>query len=148
MYDEYNSSKPPVLFWIISVIALLWNLMGCFQWFVEYNFWKNPASRDVLPEAMRGLYDQTPAWTYVVFALAVITGALGCIGLLMKKSWASTLFLISLIAVIIQQVYYLVTTDTLEKLGPTTLIMPAMVILFAAFLLYYSKKSTAQGILT
>ncbi len=85
MYGEDNPAKPPVLFWIISVIALLWNLMGCFQWFVEYNFWKNPASRDVLPEAMRGLYDQTPAWTYVVFALAVITGVLGCIGLLMES---------------------------------------------------------------
>ena len=136
-----------MLFWIISVIALLWNLMGCFQWFAQYNMWKNPASRENLPEAMQGIFDQQPEWTYAVFAIAVITGTLGCIGLLMRKSWASTLFLISLITVVFLQLYYLTTTDALEKLGPSSLFMPSMVILFAVFLLYYSKKSTAQGIL-
>ena len=145
MSYEHNPSKPPVAFWVISVIGLLWNLMGCFQWFTEYNFWKNPETRDILPEAMRGLYDQTPAWTYIIFAIAVIAGTLGCIGLLMRKSWATTLFMISLIAVIIQQVYYLISTDTLERLGPTALIMPLVITLFAGFLLYYSKKSTAMN---
>jgi len=145
MNNEY--SKPPILFWVISVIGLLWNLMGCYNWFLEYNYWKNPIAREALPETMRGLYDQVPEWTYVIFAIAVITGTLGCIGLLMRKSWATTVFMISLFVIIFQQVYYLVTTDSIEKLGPISFMMPVVITLFAAFLWYYSKKSAAKGIL-
>ncbi len=140
-----STNKAPTIFWIVSTVALLWNLMGCFQFFAEYSFWKNPESRDVLPEAMRGLYELMPPWLYIVFALAVLSGVLGCIGLLMRKSWCIALFYISLIAVLVQNVYLYLMTDIMKALGPSTYIMPSVVILFAIFLLYYSKSAKSKG---
>lgn len=143
-----NQKNVPTSFWIISGLALLWNLMGCAIWFMEYNYWKNPEARLELPENMQGLYDSNPGWLYVVFGIAVVTGVLGCIGLLMKKSWATTAFIISLVAILIQDAYSFFATDLIEKLGLGAIGMPLVVILIAVFLIYYSKKNTATGLLT
>lgn len=140
--------KVPTSFWIISGLALLWNLMGCAIWFMEYNYWKNPEARLDLPERMQGLYDGNPGWLYVVFGIAVVTGVLGCVGLLMKKSWASTVFIISLIAILVQDAYSFFATDLIETLGIEAIGMPIVVILIAVFLIYFSRKNTANGILT
>ena len=140
-----DSAARPTTYWVIAVIGLIWNLFGCFQFFTEYNFWKNPESREILPEAMRGLYDQTPGWLYVIFAIAVAAGTIGCIGLLMKKSWAVHAFLLSLITVIIQMGYSLFGAGMFEALGATSIIMPLIVILVAGFLWNYAKSSHAKG---
>ncbi len=145
-----NSTKAPTSFWVISVIALLWNLMGCWAWFGEYNYYTNPASRSSLPEAMQPIYDTQPMWLYIVFAIAVITGLIGCIGLLLRKSWCEPIFLISLITVIILHGFnfFIADYDYVEVLGASSVVMPILVVLFAAFLLYYAKKNKALGILS
>ena len=143
-----NSIKVPISFWIISGIALLWNAMGCYQWFVEYGFYTNPESRITIEEAVRPMYDSQPIWLYVVFAIAVLAGLIGSIGLLLRKSWSDPVFLISLISVIILHGYTIIATDHIQQLGTDALVIPILVILLAAFLLYYAKKNKALGILT
>ena len=145
-----HSTKAPVSFWIISVVALLWNLMGTAAWFMEYNYYTNPASRSGLSEAMQPIYDTQPIWLYVVFAVAVLTGLIGCIGLLLRKSWCDPVFLISLIAVITLHGFnfFLAEFDYIKELGISAAVMPILVVLFAVFLVYYAKKNKALGILT
>jgi len=140
-----NRTAVPTLFWIISGLGLLWNLMGCFTWFTEYSYWTKPETRSALDPAFDALYEATPAWLYIIFAIAVITGTLGCIGLLMRKRWASTMFLVSLVAVIIQFGYNLFGTELLSALGNSAAIMPIVVVLVAALLYFYSKRSYARS---
>ena len=140
------SIKPHFSFWIIAVIALLWNAMGCFQWFIEYGYYTNPASREALPEAMQPLYDDQSIGIYVVFTIAVVTGLVGCIGLLLRKSWSESLFLVSLVSVII--LHGITLMSYVRELGAGAMVMPILVVLFSAFLLYYAKKNKALGILT
>ena len=45
------------------------------------------------------------AWVTGAFAIAVFGGTLGCIGLLMLKSWSKLLLLISLLGVLAQDVW-------------------------------------------
>ena len=89
-------------------------------------------------------------WLYVVFGIAVLTGLIGCIGLLLRKSWCDPVFLISLIAVFVLHGFnfFLADYDYVEVLGMSSVVMPILVTLFAAFLLYYAKKSKAHGILS
>ncbi len=149
MNNETNKSHWS--FWIIGVVALIWNLFGCFQFFVEYNFWKNPEARSALgemEEVYSLIYDATPGWLYVVFAIAVVAGAIASIGLLMRKGWAVTLFALSLIAIVIQMGYNLLGTDYVERLGASSVIMPLVVIALALFLWYYAKNARTQGRIT
>ena len=142
-----NSIKAPASFWIISVVALLWNLMGCGSFYLNYQYYTNPATR---PEAYQAIFENQPMWLYVVFAIAVLTGLIGCIGLLLRKSWCDPVFLFSLVAVIVLHGFNFFVADYnyMEILGTSSIVMPILVVSFSAFLVYYAKKNKALGILT
>ena len=148
---ENHSNRIPKSYWIISVIATIWNAMGFYTFFTEYNLWKNPEARESFGElaAQYGpIYDATPGWIYVVFAVAVATGLLGSIGLLLKKKWSILFFLISLIAVLIQFSHNVLATNLIEVMGASAVVMPLVVIAIAAYLFYYARRNAGKGILT
>ena len=138
-----EQTKPTTSFWVISTLALLWNIFGVMSFFMQVFI--SPEALDALPKAERALYDSSPAWLNVAFAIAVFGGALGCMGLLMKKGLSIPLFVVSLIAAIIQMVYSLFMTKALEVYGAAASIMPLVVISVSAFLVWYSKNSKAKG---
>ena len=61
-----------------------------------------PADIAVLPAIQQDMMNQMTARTWVAFAVATVSGLLGAIALLAKRSAATWLFVISLIAILIQ----------------------------------------------
>ncbi|VAW11040.1 hypothetical protein MNBD_BACTEROID03-2112 [hydrothermal vent metagenome] len=92
--------KPPIWFWIVSVLALLWNLLGVMAYLAQVNMTDETLA--ALPEAERALYENQPIWATMAFAIAVWGGALGSLALLLRKRWARAVLLISLIGIIVQ----------------------------------------------
>ncbi len=140
-----NTASVSKGYWVVTVIGVLWNLMGVFQFFLEFNYWRNPESRASLDQDLAPFYDSTPAWLYVVFGIAVATGLLGCLGLIVRKSWAVPVFLCSLVAVILQMAHNLLGTKLISVLGPGAAVMPIVVMLIALGLYLYSKKAANMG---
>ncbi len=137
-----NSTKPTTTFWIIGVLALLWNSMGVMAYLEQaYMTAEDLASR---PEAEQVFFNEMPAWVTAVFAIAVFSGVLGCILLLLRKKWATILFLISLIAVIAQFIRNVFMQTDMEVSG-VNMIWSVLVIVIAIFLVWYSNKSTSKG---
>jgi len=88
-------------FWAIGAVALIWNVMGVINFFVQMN-------ADALasfPESHRAIVEGRPAWATGAFAIAVFGGALGCLLLLLRKSAAYYLFIASLLGVIVQLIH-------------------------------------------
>ena len=57
-----------------------------------------------------------PAWVTGAFAIAVFGGALGCLALLMLKRWSTWLLLISLLAVLAQDLWaYVLRTGAARR---------------------------------
>ncbi|RIA09647.1 hypothetical protein OE09_1491 [Flavobacteriaceae bacterium MAR_2010_72] len=138
-----SSSKPPIWYWIVSVIALIWNGMGVMQYLGQaYN---TDAFREQYTSEQLELMANTPSWVTAAFALAVFGGIVGAIALLLRKKWAYHLFLISLLAVIAQMIYNLFVIDSITIYGPGAAAMTAMIILFALLLLWFSKKAISKG---
>lgn len=133
----------PTWFWIIAVLALIWNLLGVMAFFGQVMM--TPETLAALPEDQRSIYESMPSWVNIAFALAVFGGTLGCIALLLKKSWAIPLFIISLVGIIAQMYHSFFISNSYEVFGPGGLIMPVMVILIGIFLVWFSKKSTVNG---
>lgn len=135
-----SKTKPPVWYWIVSVIALFWNAMGVNQYIQQA--YKTESWRSAITDAQFEIISNFPAWLTAAFAIAVFTGALGSLALILRKKWAYSLFLLSLIAVIVQMGYVLSQghTDNIE--------MTISIILFALFLVWFSKKSTSKGWIT
>jgi hypothetical protein len=137
-------NKPNVGFWIIAVIALLWNLMGVYQ-YLALTLMKEEMS-EALTEEQLALMTDLPSWYTGVFAIAVFAGALACILLLLRKKWAVSLFLISVLAVIIQMSYWLFATGAMEVYGTVGAVtMPIIVVIVAIFLYFYSKGAAKKG---
>ena len=140
-----SKTKPSSGFWIISVLALLWNLYGVFQYLV-LAYMRDEALAD-LSEAQRNLYEQIPAWVTGAFAIAVFGGLLGCILLLLRKRSASILFAISLVGILGQMAYNIFLSDAREVYGNQALVMPILVIAVGVFLVWFSNKMAAKGVL-
>lgn len=140
-----SSIKPPVWFWVIGVIALLWNLMGVNMYLQQaYQTDSFKAMYTDTPELLE-MVNSTPAWATAAFAIAVFAAALGCISLLLRKSWAKNLFLLSLIGIVAQMIYNLFISKAIEVYGPGVALMPILVIVVGLFLLWYSKKAITKG---
>lgn len=137
-----TTNKPNVLFWIIGVLALLWNAAGLYQLYLYYYPENMPPG--YTEEQIQLLMD-LPSWYGIAFIAAVVGGVIACLLLLMRKKLAVTFFMISLIGVVIQMVYYLFFTNANEVMGDNAAFMPVMVIIVAFLLFFYSKYCFKKG---
>lgn len=141
-----QTTKLPNSFWVTSVLALIWNALGVMN-FVGQTF-MSAETLAAMPEEQQALFESVPAWITVVFGIAVITGTLGSIALLLKKAWAVPLFLISLITILIQMLHGLFLTDMTKVMGTPAIVTTFMVIIIAIFLYWYAKKCEKRAWIT
>jgi hypothetical protein len=126
-------------FWTITTVALIWNVMGVANFFVQMN----PDMLAAYRESERAIVEGRPAWATGAFAIAVFGGALGCLLLLLRKSAAYYLFVASLLGVIVTMAHTLgvgIDFGFGEILG--IILIPLVV---SAFLIWYSKQAESKG---
>lgn len=134
-----NSIKPNTWFWVIGILALLWNLMGVSAYIMEaYGMMEIPAEQ-------QPYYDARPAWVTAGYAIAVFGGVLACILLLLRRKLAKTVFIISLLGLIAQQIYNFFLSDIVELMGIEAIIFPIIVLIIAVLLIWYSGFCNKKG---
>jgi len=132
-------NKVPIWFNIVAAVALLWNLLGALA--VAMNFMITPEAIAALPVEQQQMYADTPMWSSYASLLAVSTGALGCIALLLRKSIAIPLFTLSILGLIAQDIGIFVIVDAVAVLGSSVLIMQAGVAIIAIGLFFLAKMA-------
>lgn len=141
-----STNKPGLLFWLIAVIGLLWNLMGLYQ------FYLGTAGIDTLKEMVTAdefaVMQTAPSWYTTVFGIAVVTGFLGAVTLLLKMKLSVVLFGLSLLAVLVTEAYWLLGTNIIEVVGTSAVAMPFVVVFASVFYFFYSRKIAGKGWLT
>jgi len=131
--------KPTGLFWVISSMALVWNLMGVFNYLTQA-FMTNEVLA-TLPKDQQLMYQDVHSWVTAAFATAVFSGTVGALLLLLKKKNASIFFILSFVGIIIQMTYGLLINENTDSYGSLALLMPLMIIAVGAYLIWYSKKA-------
>ncbi len=139
-------SEPTRGYWIISGLALAWNLLGVMAYLMQMTM--TPETLAAMSEAERTLYADMPSWVTGAYAVAVFGGTLGCIALLLRKAWSIPLFALSLVGILLQMGYTLLVANTIEIMGASIVVMPLLIILFAVYLIMFSRSSKAQGYFT
>ena len=134
--DQTTQIAVPLWYWAIATAALLWNVLGCAAFGMEV--FAQEAMMESMTEDQKEWARSIPGWTYLVFGLAVTTGVAGSIGLFLRKGWTVALFAICLAAVTVQMIYTMIILGGLQVTGPSGLVMPSLVIVFAAALLWFS----------
>jgi hypothetical protein len=133
-----NKVKPATWYWVVSVLALLWNLMGVLA-YLGQAFLTEEMKVEYPPEQL-ALIESRPAWVTAAFAIAVWGGLLGCIALLIRKRWARPFLLVSLLGVVAQTSYNLFATNAAEVYGQVQgLVIPLFVVVIAILLVFIAK---------
>lgn len=140
---DANDNAVPKSFWAIAVPALLWNLLGVGAYVSQMNLTEEALM--ALPEAERMLFTNVPAWATSAFAIAVNGGALGCLLLILRRSWAVLVLVISLLGVIVQMFHSIFIARSIEVYGPGGMIMPIMVMGISIYLVWYAMQARTKG---
>lgn len=137
-----STNKPPIWFWIVSVIALIWNGLGVHGYLSQaYN---TSAYTDAYTPEQLEVMNDLPAWYTALFAIAVFSGALGSLMLLLRKKLSKLLLVISFIAATVQMIYFLFLADLKDVDFSANKIMAYVIIIFAAFLVWFAKNAISK----
>ena len=136
-------SMLPKRFWIIAVLALLWNLLGLAMFVMQVTM--SPETLAAMPAAQREVVEATPSWLDAAFGVAVASGVLGAVGLLLRGRWAVPMFALSLAAVLVQVLAGYLVTPAWAASGAAGLVLPALLIAIAIALLGYARAAARRG---
>lgn len=140
--SDVIDSRPPTWFWIVALLGLLWELFGVAMYLMHVGVLPNSQE---MSEAERSLMESSPVWVTGLFAIGVFGGALGTLGLLLRKRWARPLLILSLIAVILQFGGWLLATDAIAVMGPSVFVMPAVIVAVAILLAWLATVAVKRG---
>lgn len=138
-------TRAPIWFWIAGAIALIWNGLGLLAYFQQISM--STQEFAALPQQQQDLLADQPSWVMAAFAVAVFSGFVAAIALLLRKRVAVRLFLLSLLAVIVQFSSYFIIDGYLEFIAGQGWTMPILIIIFAVGFAWIAWRAEQQGLL-
>ncbi len=125
-------------FWLICVVTLIFNVMGVINYFVQMN----PDSLDSFPEEYRLIIEDRPIWATAGFALAVFGGSLGCFLLLLRKSIAFYVLIVSLFGVMLSMMH-IFSVAGFSSINIWVGVLMQLVV--TVFVIWYSKLAKSKS---
>ena len=147
MSEQSAAVRPDRVFWVVGVVSLVWYLIGLFFFYSSVAATPEQLAGTMTPEQV-DVVTATPAWVTAANAIAVFAGVIASILLLLRKKLAVPLFLISLVAAIVQDIYVVFMSDSLDAFGMQLVIIQGLVLVIGLFMVRYSRNKRTQGLLT
>ncbi len=135
----------PVPKWFkpVAIVALIWNLFGCMSYLMDVTL--SAEALAAMPQQMQDLYHARPAWSIAATAVAVWFGALGCVGLLMRKTWAMPVLGLSLLGVLAQDVWLFALSGALPIAGTVAIVLQCVVLCISIGLVVLANRANKEG---
>ena len=132
----------PKWFTPVAVLALLWNLLGCFM--IAMDAMMPPDAVAALPADQQAIHAARAPWMVIGSIVAVAAGALGSLGLVLKRRWATPLLILSVLGLVVQDLGFVLIARTLPI--PTAgWIMQGLVLVIAILLVVMARKAARHG---
>lgn len=128
---------------VVGAIGLAWNLIGIAMFLRSMAM--TPEDVAQLPPAQAAFMAAVPPWFDVVYGVAVVAGVLGSVGLIAHRRWALPLYVISLVAVVLQTATVVRVMPAGTAFADTGLPMMLTVTAIAAFLWWYARAAAKAG---
>jgi len=133
----------PFWYWVVSTILLLWNLIGCAACYGQVTASAEKLAK--MPEDQRDAWLAMPITAKAAYMVAVATGLLGSIALLIRSLAAGPLFVASLVGVIVQFGWFFIVYKGMAKVGPSSAAFPAFIALVAFGEIAFACAAKSQG---
>lgn len=132
---------------IVGIVALLWNAGGAYSYLMTVT--ENEAYLNAYTPEQRAYFTSFPMWAVSAWAVAVWGAVLGSVLLILKKRWATPVFLVALVAMIITTIYNFGLSNGLEVMGgPMEMAFSALIFVVALALYFYARAMERKGALS
>lgn len=136
--------NPPVWFWIVTILLVLWEVMGCFACVTQIRL--GAAGMGPVDAWSLKYYAALPVWYNWVYAVATFGGLLGGIALLLRNNQASLIFWISLVGIVVMFGYAFAATDLIAHKGlGRVLPLPLFIAVVGGFAIWFSGLAARKG---
>jgi hypothetical protein len=140
------AARTPVHLWIVGILSTLWNAYGCYQYLMT-NL-KNQVFMAQIPADQVAYMDSLPAWLTAFWAIGVWGGLVGSILLLKRNRYSVWAFALSFIGALVGLGYQMFMIEMPPSMKEGAMgVIPWAIILYAAFLLWYSWNAEKKGVL-
>ena len=143
---EESEMATPATHWLVGGAALIWNLFGMLIYVMTVSATPEQLAQQY-NEAEIAFMQSVPLWATSANAIAVTAGVIASVLLLMKRSLALPLFVISLFALLVQDLHSFVITDVIAVFGMVPAYIAAVVLAVAILLVIYSFRKKQVGLL-
>jgi len=134
--NDVIGAPAPAWLRIVAALGLCWNLYGVYQYLMTVG---------VVGGANAAAAGAMPVWVTGAFAIAVFGGALGCVGLLMLKSWSKLLLLVSLLGVLAMDLWMFVLSGMGASMPGAEMGITIAVVVVAVLLVWLAYDADKKG---
>jgi len=127
----------------VAVVGLLWNLLGCYAWYTDLTL--TPDALAAMSPQLQQLHAAMPVWVPTATGVAVLGGAVGCLGLLLRKRWATRLLWLSLAGVVVQDIGLFVIAGGMSLAGTVPMVLQAIVLVVSILLVLVARRAERAG---
>jgi hypothetical protein len=141
------SRNTPLMFWIVSVVSLLWNGFGGYDYVMTRQ--KNVEYLGQMGNAQEILawIDSLPMWVQILWPIGVWASVLGSVLLLLRSRHAVTAFLVSLVGAIASFVGQITVSVPASMDSTMNKVLPILIVVIIAVLWWYARRQVAAGVL-
>lgn len=144
--------RTPWHLWVVGLVTLIWNSFGAYDYLMS-----KTGNREYLAQMMEptgvsvdgaiAYIDAMPLWADIAWGLGVWGAVAGSVLLLLRNRFAFHAFALSLVGLLLGIVHQ--WTNPMPEMTDTTTPIIFTLIIFAItiFLLWYSRRMTATGVL-
>lgn len=134
----------PLWFRLVGLLFTLWGAAGVFAFYAHVA--TGPAQLAAMPDYDRAYFLALPGWFVWIYGLATWGGLLGGIALLLRRRFATILFVLSLIAVVVQFGWVFAATDLIAAKGAATVVpFPLVILAIALVQVAVARRADARG---
>ncbi|MGE3333474.1 MAG: hypothetical protein AB7I36_07515 [Rhodospirillaceae bacterium] len=140
-------AKTPGHVWAVGLAAVLFNAIGAFDYVMSKTQGAAYMSAGGMTPEQIAFIQEYPTWMDVVWPTGVWTAFVASLLILARRKAAFPLFVISLAAFLLNQLYIHVLTNGGDILGPSMGVISAVITAELVALIWYTHAQTRRGVL-
>ena len=146
-----TDTVPSVSFWVISVALLFWGLGGASIYIAYFIETPGEFAQTAETAANRQAYAEyiaaIPFWAIAVGIIAAVTRLLGAIGLLLRRAWALSLYIISVVFFLVAFFRAFVLANVSSVMSGSHISVEFVFLALSIFAVWFARANKSKGIL-
>ena len=135
-----SSAALPRWFKPVALLAIVWNAFGVAMYLSTVGVFGDPTVG--MSEAEKAAASSIPAWAIGAFAIGTFGGLIGSIALLLRKSWAQPVLVVSLLALLVLEGWAVFLSGTVDRFS---LVLAIVIVVVAIYLAWLATQARRRG---